>query len=191
MGEGFKPFEKGYDPRRRVGGGASFSRRVMHNINALAENTKDGTARYDLAALEMIHNDARGDHARATAAGVLIYVRTTGWDKIAKTPRMLTTLNMLFDRQLGKPRQDISVEHRQGPPRTVAQVVADLRRLFQEHPHLLAAVMDEAADNAPPPLALVGSDQWEGATMSPAPSADKDNGAPDVEVPLDLDQRTT
>ncbi len=112
-------FQRGHDPRRRTGA-PSFSRRVKAQVNALAEADAEEQALFDLPTLKRIADDEKIDHAKATAAGILCYVRETGWDTIARQPKMLSTLAWLFDRQLGKPQQSVKIETRTVPPPDVA-----------------------------------------------------------------------
>ena len=110
----------GYDPRRHIGA-KSFSRKLLANVNELARSDDDGeTAQYSLPDLARLAENPNVDHARATAAGILCYVRKTGWDTIARQPKMLSTLAWLFDRQLGKPQQSVKIETQAVPPPDVA-----------------------------------------------------------------------
>ncbi len=124
---GLIPFRKGGDPRRKSGSPA-FSRRVLACLNVLADTDADGKAVYDLRTLQMIAKDGQTEHAKGVAADILSFVRTEGWDKISRQPKMLSTLSWLFDRQLGKPHASVDVTHHVA--RTAGEVMADLVRVL-------------------------------------------------------------
>lgn len=129
-----KPFMSGDDPRRRPGV-ESFSRRVLNHLNNLAAVDDDGKATLDLDELDGIASDRAEDHARATAARILGHVRSEGWDKIERHPRLLSTLSWLFDRQLGKPPVTVNVDVQTA---NVPGTLAELTALVQSDPQALA-----------------------------------------------------
>ncbi len=125
---GLIPFKKGvYNPHRKNGSPA-FSRRVLACLNALADTDADGKALHDLPALQAIAQDGKAEHAKGVAADILQHVRTVGWDKISRQPKMLSTLSWLFDRQLGKPLATLDVTHRVA--RSATEVMRDLIRVL-------------------------------------------------------------
>ena len=139
------PFTKN-DPRHRPGS-PSFSRKILANLNVLADVDDQGQAVFDLTKLKAIAKDRKADHARAVAAGILSHVRSEGWDKIARQPKFLSTLSWLFDRQLGKPHVTATIEHRVA--RSATEVVRDLSGLLAKTSHMMRSVLTEAVRQRP------------------------------------------
>ena len=171
------PFKKGGDPRQKPGSPA-FSRRILAHLNVLADTDDQGRAVFDLGTLKALADDAGADHAKAVAAGILSHVRSEGWDRSARQPKFLATLSWLFDRQLGRPLQAVTVEHT--VKRTATEVVRDLSGLWAKTSHVMRSVLTEAvrqnpeladvlrevADQAPVDTAAIdvpdGSATWNG-----------------------------
>ena len=160
-----KPFRPGHDERRSVG--RTFGRSLIEWLNELTKpaNSEDSTAAYPLSELREIAKDETTDHARGTAAALIVAIRDQAWDKLDRMPRSLQTIKEILDRQLGKP---------------TVQVEADIYRASHAHdtwerlgeveiPVLLLA--GENTDSTPPEFARQQTARFPKAGLEIVPDA--------------------
>ena len=139
-------FRPGYDPRRSVG--RAFGRSLIEWLNELTKPAKseDGTAAYPLSELREIAADETTDHARGTAAALILAIRDQAWDKLDRMPRSLQTIKEILDRQLGKAAVQIEVDvhAHANEPMDFASIVGQLRTRSPGHLKMLGQMLELA-----------------------------------------------
>ena len=141
----------------------------MHQLNEYGKRDPDDPdkAKYSVDELRAILLDPESAHPNAWAANITLSAREPGWDKLNRYPKALLPIREILDRQVGKPKQHVEVEHVE---KSLDECIRELVATMSADPWMFADIIGRVADGVPEAVPLIL--ERLGGSGLPSPGAD-------------------